>query len=199
MVAEWSAECSAEDPILVVPWQDPDGTATFVDLRLHPYDFDRLSEAEQHPPLMQALRALNAARSPVFTAKCDAWALDAAETESLCIDLDETLTSPTHTVAAFGSYIDLIWRDRATFASFHQQEQQLHRLARLAAAVDHPEAALECIIRPAFVDLTGPQEGFSVSLYVKAIGFDAEAAAQSWSSALEAVVSILRSREFSST
>ena len=36
MLAEWSAECSAEDPVLVVPWKDPDGNAAFVDLRTNP-------------------------------------------------------------------------------------------------------------------------------------------------------------------
>ena len=72
MLAEWSVECSSEDPVLVVPWKDPDGKSAFVDLRANPYDFDAVPEAEQHPPLMQALRALNAARSSVFTAKCDA-------------------------------------------------------------------------------------------------------------------------------
>ena len=44
----------------------------------------------------------------------------------------------------------------------------LHRLARHAAPLEHPYAMLDCILRPALVDLTGPQEGFAVSLYVKA-------------------------------
>ena len=88
MLAEWSVECSAEDPVLVVPWKDPDGTAAFVDLRANPYDFDAIPEAEQYPPLMQALRALNATRSPVFTAKCDAWPLADDELEHLQLNLD---------------------------------------------------------------------------------------------------------------
>ena len=36
MLAEWSVECSADDPVLVVPWSDPSdktGTRRFVDLR----------------------------------------------------------------------------------------------------------------------------------------------------------------------
>jgi len=79
MLSEWSAECSADDPVVVVPWSDPSdstGNRRFIDLRENPYDLDHLPEAEQYPPLMHALRALNAARSPVFTAKCDAWPLD---------------------------------------------------------------------------------------------------------------------------
>ncbi len=195
MFAEWSAECGAEDPVLIVPWQDPAGSATFVDLRLHPYDFDRLPEAEQHPPLMQALRALNAPRSAVFTAKCDAWVLETEEMERLQLDLDLPALDAVETRAGFASYIDLLWRERTIFASFHQQGQQLHRLTRLAAPLDHPFAALDCVVRPAFIDLAGPQEGFSVSVYVKALGSDHDSAAEHWSAALESVVALLRSRD----
>ena len=195
MFAEWSAECSAEDSVLVVPWQDPDGKAAFVDLRLNPYDFDQLPEAEQYPPLMQALRALNASRSPVFSAKCDAWAMDADALQAIAIDLDLPALDAAEMHAGFASYIDLVWRERGIFASFHQLEQQMHRLTRLATALDLPYAALDCVIRPAFVDLAGPQEGFAVSLYIKATGPDPEVAAQNWSNALQAIVSLLRSRE----
>jgi hypothetical protein len=196
MVAEWSAECSAEDAVLVVPWHDPEGTSAFVDLRTNPYDFDRLPEAEQYPPLMQALRALNAPRSPVFSAKCDAWTMVPEDLETMRIGLDLPTLDAAEMRAGFASYIDLIWRERAVFASFHQQEQQMHRLTRLASPLDHPYAALECVLRPAFVDLAGPQEGFAVSLYVKALGTDAESARQNWSVALESVVSLMRSRDF---
>ena len=75
MLSEWSAECSADDPVLVVPWSDSSdstGNRRFIDLRENPYDLDHLPEAEHYPPLMHALRALNAARSPVFTATTEA-------------------------------------------------------------------------------------------------------------------------------
>src|SRR6266550_2649712 len=100
MLAEWSVECAPDDPVLVVPWSsDPQSdpaahsashfpVSRFVDLRENPYDLDHLPEAEQFPPLMHALRALNAARSPVFTAKCDAWPLGDEELEQLRINLD---------------------------------------------------------------------------------------------------------------
>jgi hypothetical protein len=45
------------------------------------------------------------------------------------------------------------------------------------------------------VDLTGPQEGFAVSLYVKALGHEERAAATNWSSSLDAVVALLRSKD----
>ena len=193
MHLNWSVECGADDPVLVIPWEDPDQPATshFVDLRENPYDLDQIAEAELHPPLMQALRALNANRSPVFTAKCDAWPMSPQELEAAHFDLDE----PGHGWG-FLSYIDLVWRERAVFVSVHQQQQRIQRLARLLEAVAQPCATLDCVLRPALVDLTGPQEGFAVSLYVKALGVDAAEAYEQWSRALEAVVTVIRGREF---
>ena len=193
MFAEWSAECGADDPVLVVPWSAPPGMGSFVDLRENPYDLDHLPEAEQHPPLMHALRALNAARSPVFSAKCDAWALDQEELEPLRFDLEAT---PVETPHGFASYIDLVWRERGIFVSFHQQEQRLTKLARLAETLDHPYAALECVLRSALIDLAGPQEGFAFSLYVKALGTDPAHAYEHWARALEAMVGLLRGKDF---
>jgi len=199
MVVDWSAECSADDPVLVVPW-DPDpahpGIGVFVDLRQNPYDLDRIPEAEQHPPLLQALRALNGPRSPLFTAKCDAWPLDADELAQARFQLDLT---PDQAAAGFASYIDLLWRERMVLVSFHQQEQRLQRIARLAAALDHPYALVETILRPAFVDLDGPREGFAVTLYVKGFGTDGAHAYENWSRALEAIAMLLRGRDFAST
>ena len=195
MLSEWSVECSADDPVLVVPWSDssdPTGNRRFVDLRENPYDLDHLPEAEQHPPLMHALRALNASRSPVFTAKCDAWPLNPTELEQLRLELDITADDAP---AGFGGYIDILWRERSIFASFHQQEQMLHRLNRHAALLYQPYAMLDCIVRPALVDLTGPREGFAVSLYIKAVGHDSSAAEEHWASALDAIVTLLRSKE----
>jgi hypothetical protein len=195
MVADWSVECSAEDPVLVVPWSASEGDSTqphFIDLRENPYDLDQVAEAEQYPPLMQALRALNVPRSPVFTAKCDAWELDPEELDELAERLDYETSEP---LAGFCSYIDLVWRDRTIFASFHQSEQLLHRLTRLAAPLDHSAAMLDCVLRPALVDFTGPQEGYSITLYIKALGPDLETAREAWSAALQAVVALLRSKD----
>jgi hypothetical protein len=195
MLVEWSVESSADDPVLIVPWSDPadaTGNRRFIDLREDPYELDHLEEAAQYPALMHALRALNAARSPVFTAKCDGWPLDAEELEHLRLNLDLTADEAP---AGFASYIDILWRERSVFASFHQQEQLLHRLTRHSAPLNHPYAMVDCVIRPALVDLTGPQEGFAVSLYVKALGHDQQTAEENWASALDAIVALLRSKD----
>src|SRR6185312_16398540 len=135
MLTEWSVECTADDPVLVVPWADPaDPNRRFVDLREDPYELDHLEEAAQYPALMHALRALNATRSPVFTAKCDAWPIDANEDQDelthLRLNLDRI---PEESSTGFASYIDLLWRERSIFASVHRHEQILDRLIRLAA------------------------------------------------------------------
>jgi hypothetical protein len=193
MLAEWSAECAADDPVLVVPWKDPDGRSAFIDLRASPLDFEAVAEAEQHPPLMQALRALNATRSPVFTAKCDAWPLNSEELQHLQLNLDARPADPP---AGFASYIDLIWRERSLFHSFHRQEQVLRHLTRLAAPVPRRWAALDCVLRPALLDFNGPQEGFAVSLYVKALGPSPLSAWKEWAAALAAAVAIIRGKDF---
>jgi hypothetical protein len=196
MLAEWSAECSAEDPVLVVPWKDPDGKAAFVDLRANPYDFDAIAEAERYPPLLQALRALNATRSPVFTAKCDAWPLAGEELTHLQLNLDVDATAAGAGLACgFASYIDLVARERSLFTSFHKHEQWLRRLTRLATPLDRPDAALDCVLRPALLDLETPQQGYAFSLYVKALAADPQAALEEWAAALDAVVALVRGKD----
>ena len=203
MLADWSAECSPDDPVLVVPWSNPDQPdpnhpgSHFVDLREHPYDLETLPEAERYPSLRNALRALNAPRSPVFTAKCDSWPVtDPDDLLRLQAELGvETELDPGLAAAAHSSYIDLLWRDRPLFASRHQHEHLADRLTRRAAPLDLPFALLESTIRPALLDLTTPQEGFALTLYVHALGTDPDHAEQNWSRALDEVTLLLRSRD----
>ena len=158
---------------------------------------------------MQALRALNATRSPVFTAKCNAWPLDADELHQLQLDLGASpaITSSaaptgpafgfTSYPAGFASYIDLLWRDPSLFPSFHRQEQMLRHLTRLAAPIRRPAAALDCVLRPALLDFdSAPREGYAVSLYVKALGPTPLSAWKEWAAALAAAVALVRGKAF---
>src|SRR5579875_3891452 len=166
MLADWSAECSADAPTLVVPWSDPASGAHFINLRAEPYELAEISEAERFPALARALRSLNATRSPFLTAKCDVWRLDPDRTDelkSLALELDLDVTEAR---SGFSSYIDLLWRERRLFASAHQQTDRLDRLVRRAARLPHTEATVGFILRPALLDLNGPLEGYAVSLYV---------------------------------
>jgi hypothetical protein len=196
MLSDWTAECSHDAPTLVVPWSDPDSSARFIDLRAEPYDIADIPEAELFPTLGRALRSLNATRSPFLTAKCDAWPLTLEENpdeiESLRLEL---MLSPEDTIHGFASYIDLLWRERSVFASAHQQQDRLDRISRRAQRLQHPEAALECVLRPAVLDLNGPLEGFAVTLYVTALGPEIEIARRRWELALDDIVALLRGKD----
>jgi hypothetical protein len=215
MLSEWTAECAHDAPTLIVPWSDPKHPgqpgAQFVDLRATPYDIADIPEAEHNPTLARALRSLNATRSPFLTAKCDAWPLDATPGVTKPLDADATededgadtlerlrlelMIHEEDALHGFASYIDLLWRERSVFASAHQQQDRLDRIVRRAQRLQHPEAALECVLRPALLDLNGPLEGFSVTLYVTALGPESETARRRWELAMDDLVTLLRSKE----
>ena len=213
MLAEWTAECGVDAPMLVVPWSDvkPDGKpdsqphahsgahdgVRFVNLREEPYSIAEIPEAERYPDLGRALRALNANRSPFLTAKCDAWALSARDSAAELEPMrKELMLQEDEAAFAFTGYIDLLWRERAIFASAHQQQDRLDRMVRRASKLPHAESMLQCVLRPAMIELSAPLEGFATTLYVTSLGTDAETASRRWGSALEDVVDLLRSREF---
>jgi len=90
----------------------------------NPYDLDHLPEARTVSSLMHALRALNALDRRLHgEVRC--MPLDGEELDALRVNLDAQRRRGT---AGFGSYIDILWRERSLFASFHLQEQMLHRL-----------------------------------------------------------------------
>ncbi len=219
MLADWSAECAADDPLIVVPWNnshDPSGSpAAFIDLRADPNAIDSIPEAEAHPPLMQALRSLNAARSPVYTSKCDAWQMSNDELAQLRLDLgigirfdsgedsgedngeehvegDPGRDDDDALAYGFISYIDCVCRDRALFASLPRHEHLLRTLTRLAAPLDHPHAALDAVLRPAFVTIDTPRQGWAITLYLKALGASPRRAHAAWAAALRDAVTLLR-------
>lgn len=197
MLAEWTAECGPDDPTLVVPWSDPDTGAHFIDLRANPFDLPEIIETESYPALRRALRSLNAATSPFFTAKCDAWTLyaenGAEKLEALRLELD---VADEEVAFGYGSYIDLIPRERTQFASPHTFSGRLDRMVRRATRLPHPYAALELTMRPALVYLKSTLEGYSASLYLTAVAADPNTAASRWEAALEDTVNLLREREW---
>jgi hypothetical protein len=196
MLSEWSAECSQDAPTLIVPWSEPESGLHFVDLRANPYDIADIPEVEHNPTLARALRSLNATRSPFLTAKCDTWTLPADNhpeaIEALRLEL---MLSDEDTLFGYASYIDLLWRERSVFASPHQQQDRLDRIVRRAQRLQHPEAALACVLRPALLDLNGPLEGFAITLYVTALGPEPEIAHRRWELALEDIVDLLRGKD----
>jgi hypothetical protein len=199
MLSEWNAECSHDDPTLVVPWDDAATGAHFIDLRANPYDIADIPEAEAHPTLGRALRSLNATRSPFLTAKCDAWPLSASQHADALTALQlELMLDQAAAAFGFASYIDLLWRERSVFASAHHQQDRLDRIVRRAHRLPYGESALTCTLRPCLLDLTAPLEGFAFTLYVTALGPDAATAHRRWELALEDIVALLRSKDLES-
>ncbi len=195
MLSEWTAECGTDDPVLVVPWSSPDGSLAWVDLRDDPDALDHVHEADEHPALLAALRALNGTRSPVFTAKCDIWTMDVDELAAMQADL---LLEPYQAQSGITCYIDLLWRERSVFASRARTEQMLYRLDRLAGELPQTLSKLEWIVRPAVLDLDGSvREGYAVTLYVKAVGTDEQEAHDRWDAALRGATTLMRARELS--
>ena len=196
MRAEWTAECSDDAPAIVVPWADAASGLHFVDLRAEPYDIAEVSEAEHFPALGRALRSLNATRSPFLSSKCDAWTLSPEEVAHLAAELDH-FTSQDETLHGFGSYIDLLPRDRALFLSAHQQQSWLDRFIRRAVRLEHNDVRLECTLRPAaFESGATLLEGYGFTLFLFALGPEPASALRSWEIALEDAVALLRAREF---
>ena len=195
MLAEWSAECSIDDPTLVVPWSDAASGLRFIDLRAEPYALSDLHEADAYPELARALRALNATRSPLLTAKCDVWLLSAPaddeELQALALELSLPEEAALHGI---GSYIDCLWRDVPLFTSAGQQQLLLDRLVRRLERLHHPQCAANCVLRPAMLDFNGPLEGFALTVYLRAVDSAAATARGLWADALEAVVNTLRVR-----
>ena len=167
-----------------------------MDLRTNPYDLADIQEAERFPALGRALRALNAARSPFLTAKCDVWQFsDSSEADALRLMQTELDLDEEEAAAGFGMYIDLLWRERTVFGSAHQQSDRLERLVRRAAKLPHSESALQFVLRPAVIDFGTPLEGFATTVYITSLGPDAHTAKARWEAALESVVHLLRSRD----
>lgn len=197
MLADWTAACGPDDPVLVVPWSDPATGIRFHNLRAEPFDLAEIPEADAYPALRRALRSLNASSSAFFTAKCDAWTMypevAGEQLEMLRLELD---VEDDEVAFGMASYIDLLPRERALFASAHVATDRLSRLTRRAARLPHTHAALEWVLRPAVVDLNAPLEGYSSSLYVTAVAADSETALRRWEAALEDVVHLLREREW---
>lgn len=189
MQADWSVECGADDPVVVLPWQSEDGSLRYVDLRLAPAAMEQISEAQQHPSLADALRRWNTAGSPIFTAKCDVWSYPA--------DLFDAEDPPGFEFAQ-GSYIDLLPADPETLRSFAACERQLRAWTAAARSIPLQDCRCEWTLRSALIfppDGSGAPAadsstlaGFATTLYVWGYGASAQAADSAWADAIEELI-----------
>jgi hypothetical protein len=183
MESDWSAECSSEDPWVVVPWEGVTATEPslrFFDLRAEPDRVVEIPDAARYSVLAAALKAWNT--PAVFTAKCDVWhyaasAFDASDLPGFA--------------CAHASYIDLLPGASAQFASFMQVEFLARRGAQVAAAISSSVGRSEWILRRARICTAGAAaqaDGFAVTLYVWGYGEDEIAAEKAWTQALLALI-----------
>lgn len=174
MEADWSVEVGPQLDAIDADW------AGLVDLHANPEAVEQVPEAARYRPLKDALLALNATLSPLFTAKCDVWGL--AENE---IDRDEFGAAEGEAQAGMACYIDVLAREPGLYASFARHE------AWAQAIVDRLR---ECPIRQGRVDLVvrgahaGGAEGFGITLYAAGCGYDSAAAQAAWETVLCAAV-----------
>lgn len=174
MEADWSVEIGRDLPVIEGSWRG------FVDLRRAPERFKSVEEAGQHPALRDALLALNGDMSPLFTTKCDAWPLAAAE-----IDADEFASSSQTAVGGFACYIDVLDRDAARFASFEFHERRARVIAAILRKMGVARSRAEIVVRRALLRDTS---GYGLTLYAAGCGGDEAEAYSAWNAALGAVV-----------
>jgi hypothetical protein len=163
MEADWSVEVGADLPHIVVPWADDETGLHFVDLRAQPEAASELTEAADHPALLEALHLLNSGGSAVFTSKCDLWGVPPEEVDPLELDLDPTRPL----VPALACYVDVLVRDPDAFSNFALQEAWLRRLCHTLRQTPLRGVRADLVLRPAGCN---GREGFAVTLYITAAG-----------------------------
>jgi hypothetical protein len=201
MEADWLVQLAADDPVIVVPWVTEDGSCKFVDLRRRlevpadkdgtrelqergenqaPYQipdeipgdiFADIAEATREPALRAALLQLNGARSPLWTAKCDAWLTDSNESSDQPTDLLEMNCAPGFPPEEgrflAGFYIDILLRDEKANASFAVQERWLRTVVRRLREEELRCVRTEFVLRYAE---TWGVPGFGVTWFTVACG-----------------------------
>lgn len=194
MHTDWSVECGAEDPWVVIPWQSEDNTVHYIDLRAEPGRLLEIPEAALYGPYARALLRWNGPDSPLHTAKCDAWQYSAS--------LFDANDLPGFAYAQ-GGYIDLLPARPKVFSSFAACEKRLRAFSRAAELLPHGDCRCEWILRRARIvrtpqpashgedmapDLAPWLDGFAVTLYAWGYGDTAESAQIVWSGAVDALI-----------
>jgi hypothetical protein len=172
MEADWSVEIGPGLPCIDGSWEG------FIDLRAAAKAVDTIHESMEHPALRSALLVLNAANSPVFTTKCDIWALAEAD-----IDPYEFGATDDQARAGFASYIDILERDAARFASFTFHEKRIRNLTAHVRELDLRQGRMDLVLRAATMK---EQSGYGLSLYAAGCGADSASAYESWKQVLAA-------------
>lgn len=174
MEADWSVEIGADLPVIDGAWEG------YVDLRNSPDSVALIDEARGYPALRDALLSLNDATSPVLTTKCDVWGLSEDE-----IDVDELGATNETARRGFASYIDIVEREPARFASFDFHEGWSRRIVAALHMADMRQSRVDVVVRQAYL---GGQSGFGMTLYAAGCGATEAGSIVAWGAALSAAV-----------
>jgi hypothetical protein len=190
MEADWTVALAAGDPVITVPWAASDddvGKCRFVDLRLGAHLIDEIEEARSKPPLRSALLLLNAATSPLWTAKCDAWTSSGDEGAEP-FDPYEMAAESGDTAFGAGSYVDLLARDVSFLSGFERQERWIRAVTEVLRSIRASAARAELVLRRAEVE---GASGFAVTWFVEGCGSTAQRAEQRWAKALDLALAVV--------
>jgi hypothetical protein len=190
MEADWTVALTAGDPVITVPWAasgDDIRKCRFVDLRLGTHLIDEIEEARSNPPLRSALLLLNAATSPLWTAKCDAWTSSVDEGAEP-FDAYEMGAESGEIAFGAGSYVDLLARDLSCLANFERQERWIRGVTNVLRSSPAAAARVELVLRRAEVE---GRSGFAVTWFVEGCGSTAQRAERRWARALDLALAVV--------
>ncbi len=181
MEADWEVEIGPAAPVMDAHWPG------FVDLRHTPESARELPEVVWLRGLDDALVRLNGPQSPVWTAKCDVWPLNAGE-----FNTDEMEASLASAAFGQGCYIDLLprneqqWSVPATAVSWGKDICSLLRAIPLSCC------RVDLIVRS--TALSPDQMDIGITAYLTSCGPTAEDANQVLQAALNGFVDALCGR-----
>jgi hypothetical protein len=190
MEADWAVALAADDPVITVPWassKDDLGKCKFIDLRVDGHRVDEIEEARSKPALRSALLVLNAATSPLWTAKCNAWT-SSVEDGAEAFDPYEMAAEPGETAFGAGSYFDLLPRNISFLSSFERQERWIRAVTETLRAIPASAARVDLVLRGAEVEAAA---GFGVTWFVEGCGATAQRAGQNWVTALDLALAVI--------
>jgi hypothetical protein len=154
MEADWEFEIAPDAPVIDAAWSG------YLDLRAHPDSASHLPEVAGLPALAGVLTSLNAARSSVWTAKCDVWAPDA-------VDPHELEAVPETAAHALSCYIDMLPSGEA-WPTIESAADWCRELCAKLRAETLRQCRADLVIRRAFLSPT--QTGLGITAYVTGCG-----------------------------
>lgn len=198
MYVDWSVELGADDPVLEFPWgggeeTSPEeiapesasempspgkaGTPRYYDLSADPNLVRHLPEAQSSTELRKFLLRMNAAGSPLQSAKCDHWFTQE-------ISEEEEIFGST---CKFASYVDLLFTAAERQLVFADHEDYATRLCDLLKGAPEMPASAEIMVRRCFYADHPDHDGYYFTVYVSGFGETEAQARQRWSIALTLV------------